>query len=97
MKFGVVTEVSTFLVITQVSNGLKKLHDLIFSNLHVKLASLANIKSCVTVNVWPCTVSVDYIPLRLSPRYFFTTVLGCHSHRYQQCTKGFMGCYVHYE
>ena len=34
MKFGVVTEVSTFLVITQVSSGLKKLHILIFSYIH---------------------------------------------------------------
>ena len=52
MKFGVVTEVSTFLVITQVSSGLKKSHILIFSKykyLHVKIASLANVKSCVTV------------------------------------------------
>ena len=51
MKFGVVTEVSTFWVITQVSSGLKK-HILIFSKykyLHVKIASLANVKSCVTV------------------------------------------------
>ena len=38
MKFGVVNEVSTFLVITQVSSGLKKSHILIFSKLylHVK-------------------------------------------------------------
>ena len=52
MKFGVVTEVSTFLVTTQVSSGLKKSHILIFSKykyLHVKIASLANVKSCVTV------------------------------------------------
>ena len=54
MKFGVVTEVSTFLVVTQVSSGLKKSH--IFSSLanissylDVKIASLANAKSCVTV------------------------------------------------
>ena len=52
MKFGVVNKVSTFLVITQVSSGLKKLHILIFSKykyLHVKIASLVNVKSCVTV------------------------------------------------
>ena len=52
MKFVVVTEVSTFLVITQVSSALKKSHILIFSKykyLHVKIASLANVKSCVTV------------------------------------------------
>ena len=52
MKFGVVTEVSTFLVITQVSSGLKKSHTLIVSKykyLHVKIASLATVKSCVTV------------------------------------------------
>ena len=61
----VVTEVLTLLIITRVSSGLKKkLHMLIFSKykyLHVKIASLANVKSCVTVgpislmaNVWPC-------------------------------------------
>ena len=60
MKFGVVTELSTFLVITQVSSGSKKSHILIFSKykyLLVKIAGLANVKSCVTVgpihvNVW---------------------------------------------
>ena len=51
MKFGVVTEVSTFLVITQVSSGVKQLH----KYLHVKIASLANVKSYVIV------VSVDYL------------------------------------
>ena len=52
MKFDVVTKVSTFLVITQVSSVLKILHILIIGNfkyLHVKIASLANVKSCVTV------------------------------------------------
>ena len=36
--------------------------------LHVKIVSLANVKSCVTVgpislmaNVWPCIVPVDYL------------------------------------
>ena len=36
--------------------------------LHVKIASLAHVKSCVTVgpvslmaNVWPCIVPVDYL------------------------------------
>ena len=51
MKFGVVTEVSTFLVITQVSSGLKKSHILIFSKykyLHVKIASLAKVKNPVS-------------------------------------------------
>ena len=58
MKFGVVTEVSTFLVITQVSSDLKKSHILIFSTeykyIHVKIAtySLANVKSCVTVRMF---------------------------------------------
>ena len=48
MKFGVVTEVSV--VITQVISGLKKLHILIFSKYkYLKIASLANVKSCVTV------------------------------------------------
>ena len=66
----VVTKVST-LFITQVSSGLKKLQMLIFSKyryLHVKIASLSNVKSCVTVgpislmaNVWPCIVPVDYL------------------------------------
>ena len=48
----VVTEGRTLLIITQVSNALKKSHILIFSiykYLHVKIASLANVKSCVTV------------------------------------------------
>ena len=43
MKFSMVNEVSTFLVITQVSSGYKKSHILIFSKykcLHVKIASL---------------------------------------------------------
>jgi len=47
-----VTEGRTLLVITQVSSGLKKLHILIFNKykyLHVKIASLANVKSCVTI------------------------------------------------
>ena len=42
----------TALVITHVSSGLKKLHILMFSKykyLHVKIASLANVKSCVTI------------------------------------------------
>ena len=56
MKFGVVTEVSTFLVITQVSSGLKKSHIFIFSKYKYLLvmhaiASLANVKSCVTVGI----------------------------------------------
>ena len=51
MKFSLVTEVATFLGITQVSNGFNKSHILIFSKfkyLHGKIASLANVKSCVT-------------------------------------------------
>ena len=47
-----VTKGRTLLVITQVSSGLKKLYILIFSKykyLHVKIASLANVKSCVTI------------------------------------------------
>ena len=42
----VVTEVSTLLIITRVSSGLKKSQMLIFSKykyLHVKIASLANV------------------------------------------------------
>ena len=50
MKFGVVTEVSTFLVITQISGGFKKIVIVSkYKYLHVKIASLANVKSCVTV------------------------------------------------
>ena len=53
----VVTEGTTLLVITQVSSGLI----LIFSSyLHVKVASLATVKSCVNLaNVWPCIALVD--------------------------------------
>ena len=67
----VVTKVSTLLIITRVSSGLKKSQMLIFSKykyLHVKIDSLANVKSCITVgpislmeNVWPCIVPVDYL------------------------------------
>ena len=67
----VVTEVSTLLIITRVISGLKKSQMLIFSKykyLHVKIASLAKVKFCITVgpislmaNVWPCIVSVDYL------------------------------------
>ena len=49
----VVTKVLTLLIITRVSSGLKKKSQmLIFSKykyLHVKIAILANVKSCVTV------------------------------------------------
>jgi len=48
----VVTNGRTLLVITQVSSGLKKSHILILSKykyFHVKIASLANVKSYVTV------------------------------------------------
>ena len=54
MKFSVVTEVSTLLIITQVSSGLKKKsHILIFSKckyLHAKIGSLGIVKSCVTIS-----------------------------------------------
>ena len=48
----VVTKVSTLLIITRVSSGLKKITHVnisIYKYLHVKIASLANVKSCVTV------------------------------------------------
>ena len=45
----VVTEGRTLVLITQVSSGLKKSHILKYKCLHVKVASLANVKSCVTV------------------------------------------------
>ena len=62
--------VTKVLIITRVSSGLKKTSQmLIFSKykfLHVKIASLAKVKSCVTVgpislmaNVWHCIVPVD--------------------------------------
>ena len=68
----VVTEVSTLLIITQVSSGLNKIANVnLFSKykyLHVQMASLANVKSCITMgpislmaNVWPCIVPVDYL------------------------------------
>ena len=44
-----------------------------YKYLHVKIASLPNVKSCVTVgpislmaNVWPCIASPSGLPLRLS-------------------------------
>ena len=46
-----VTEGTTLLIITQVSNDFKKLHMPKFSKykyLHVKIASLVIVKSCVT-------------------------------------------------
>jgi len=56
-------------MITWVSSGLKKIHILIHSKykyLHVKIASLAKLKSCITVGpislmaiVWPCIISVE--------------------------------------
>ena len=54
-----VTEGRTLLVITQVSSGLKKFHILIFSilifskckYLHVKIASLASVQSCVIIGL----------------------------------------------
>ena len=52
MKFSVVSEVSTFLIITQVSSSWKKSHVLIFSKckyLHAKIGSLGTIKSCLTI------------------------------------------------
>ena len=57
VKFGVVTEVSTFLVITQVAVVFNKNHilSIIFSRykyLHVKIDSLTNVKNCVTVGMF---------------------------------------------
>ena len=73
-----VTEERTLLVITQVSSGFKKtphskLYILIFSKyeyLHVRIASLVNVQSCVIIhdrsnllmaNVWPCIVSLYHL------------------------------------
>ena len=68
----VVTKVSTLLIITRVSSGLKKNPQMLifrkYKYLHVKIASLANVKSCITVgpislmaNVWSCIVPVDHL------------------------------------
>ena len=50
---GVVTKGRTLLVITQISSGLKNSHMFTFSKykyLQVEIASLANVKSCVTIS-----------------------------------------------
>ena len=69
-----VTEGRTLLVKTQVSNGLKKFHILIFSKykyLHFKIASLANVQSCVTIGPiygkFLARYSLRVLPLRLGP------------------------------
>ena len=71
-----VTEGRTLLAITQVSSasGLKKLYILIFSKykyFHVKIASLANVQSCVTIGPINAKCFALYspsvLPLRLSP------------------------------
>ena len=64
----VVSEVSTLLVITQ-DSSFKKFNFqkfMKYNYLNAKVASLATIKSCVTVglicwmaNVWPCAIVVD--------------------------------------
>ena len=71
-----VVQVSTLLIIIRVSSGLKKNPQmLIFSKykyLHVKIASLANVKSCITVG--PISLMANVLalyspsgsPLRLS-------------------------------
>ena len=61
----VVTKVSTLLIITRVSSGFKKKSQmLIFSKykyLHVKIASLANVKSCVTMG--PISLMAKFGPV----------------------------------
>ena len=60
----VVTKVSTLLIISRVSSGLKKSQMLIFSKykyLHVKIASLANVKSCVTMG--PISLMAKFGPV----------------------------------
>ena len=44
-----VTKVSTLLIITRASSGLKKIANVKYKYLHVKIASSANVKSCITV------------------------------------------------
>ena len=66
----VVTEGRTLLVITQVSSGVKNLHILILSKykyIYVKIASLANVKSCVTIGKCLALYSLIGLPLRLCP------------------------------
>ena len=75
-----------WLVITQVSSGLNKLHIFSFSNykyLPLKIASLATVKSChftsnsLMANVWPCVVSVDYRLSCLTKDTSMITVSSC--------------------
>ena len=83
----VVTKGRTLLVITQVSSGLKKSHILIFSKykyLYVNIASLANVKSCVTIGKCLALYSLIGLPLRLSPLtkdISMTTVFICGVNR----------------
>ena len=86
MKFSVVTEVSTFLVITQVSSGLKK--NCIFSSLANistfmlrQLVQPMHVKSFVTVGPMFGPSQSQWITSRAQPynwKYFSTTVL-CRS------------------
>ena len=72
-----VTEVSTFLIIPQVSNGLK-LRVLIFGKckyLHAKIASLTTVKS--GVNVWPCPITVDELSTLVVAQWILP-VLSCN-------------------
>ena len=66
-NIGVVTEEIILLIITQVSSGFKKkLHMLKFCKykyLYAKIASLAIVKSCVTVGPF---VGVQYLPHALA-------------------------------
>ena len=62
-----VTEGRTLLIITQVSSGLE--NHIIYKYLHVKIASLAIVKSCVTVVINGkrlALYSLSVLPLRLS-------------------------------
>ena len=83
MKFSVVTEASTFLIITQVSSGLKKPHILIFSKcgkyLHVKMASSAteNPVSCMAL-CNHCELALDLSICTVDTSIVFSFHLGCN-------------------
>ena len=65
------------MVITQVSSGVKNLHILIFSKykyIYVRIASLANVKSCVTIGKCLALYSLIGLPLRLIPLADYTSM-----------------------
>ena len=59
MKFGVVSEVSTFLVITQVSSGFKNCIILIFRDSQFSQYTNPVSPQVQFINVWPCMYSLS--------------------------------------